>query len=137
MFRIENRKMKINILKSKIKRSNLKQYAGNYFRDDSSQIVCFLNNEGKSALFGIQRQDGLYTIIGEKSVYYSTVSGNIGEVSLDEFSKMLHHNALEKGKGGKFEFLQVDDQESFVWLNNKETMTALWNIILWIIQTKN
>ena len=98
--------MNLNILKSKIKRNNLGEYAADYFRDDTSQIVSFLNKEGKSALFGIQREDGIYTIIGEKSVYYSTVSGKTGEISLSEFSEILHHNAMQKGKGGNFEFLK-------------------------------
>lgn len=124
--------MKTNILKSKIKRKNLREYAGDYFRDDTSQIVILLNEEGKSALFGIQREDGIYTIVGENFVYYSTVSGHAREISLNKFSELLHHNALKIGKGGNFEFLQITDQENLVWLNNEETMNALWNIILWI-----
>ncbi|MFD1604176.1 hypothetical protein ACFSJW_08275 [Flavobacterium artemisiae] len=126
--------MKTSILKSKIKRNNLGEYAGDYFRDDTSQIVSFLNKEGKSALFGIQREDGIYTIIGEKSVYYSTVSGKTGEISLSEFSEILHHNVMQKGKGGDFEFLQINDQRDLLWLYNQKAMNALWNIILWINQ---
>lgn len=124
--------MNLNILKSKIKRNNLGEYAGNYFRDDTSQIISFLNKEGKSALFGIQKEDGIYTIIGSKSVYYSTVSGSNGEIPLNEFSEILYHNAMQKGKGGNFEFLKINNQGDLVWLHNQETMNALWNIILWI-----
>ncbi|MBE8725829.1 hypothetical protein [Flavobacterium hungaricum] len=124
--------MKINILKSKIKRSNLKEYSGDYFRDDSSQIVVFLNKEGKSALFGIQKEEGIYTIVGKKSVYYSTIFSNPKEIPLSSFSEILHQNALKRGKGVEFEFLQLNDNEDSVWLHNQETMNALWNIILWI-----
>lgn len=124
--------MNLNILKSKIKRSNLEQYAGTCFRDEVSQLVDSLKKEGKPTLFGIQRVDGIYTIIGEESVYYSTVSGNIGEIPLSEFLEILHHNAMQKGKGGKFEFLQLQDPEKSIWLHNRETMNAIWNIILWI-----
>jgi hypothetical protein len=124
--------MKTSILKSKIKRNNLEEYAEQYFRNENSQIVSSLNNEGKSALFGIEREDGIYTIIGEKSVYYTAASGNKGEITLNEFSEILHHNAMQKGKGGNFEFLQINNQGDLLWLYNRETMNALWNIILWI-----
>nr|WP_199000595.1 hypothetical protein [Flavobacterium sp. ASV13] len=69
--------MKTSILKAKIKRNHLEEYAGAYFRDDTSQIINSLNAEGKCTLFGIQREDGIYTIIGQKHVYYSTVSGTV------------------------------------------------------------
>ncbi|MFH6993860.1 hypothetical protein [Flavobacterium sp. FlaQc-48] len=124
--------MKTSILKSKIKRNNLEEYAGAYFRDDTSQIINSLNAEGKCALFGIQKEDGIYTIIGRKDVYYSTVLGTIGEIPLNDFSDILHHNALKKGKEGIFEFIAIKDKESPVWLYNKSTMNALWNIILWM-----
>lgn len=124
--------MKINILKSKIKRNNLEIYAGTYFRDDTSQIVNFLNEKGKLALFGIEREDGVYTIIGEEFVYYSTIFGINEEIPLNNFSEILHINALKKGKEGKFEFIQINDNKNLVWLYNKSTMNALWNIILWI-----
>lgn len=126
--------MNTNILKSKIKRNNLEKYAGTYFRDDTSQIINSLNAEGKCALFGIQREDGIYTIIGEKYVYYSTVLDTIGEIPLNEFSEILHINALKKGKEGSFEFIPINDKERSVWLYNKSTMNAIWNIILWINQ---
>jgi hypothetical protein len=122
--------MKINILKSKIKRNSLEIYAGIYFRDDTSQIVNSLNEQGKSALFGIEREDGVYTIIGEEFVYYSTILGINEEIPLNNFSEILHINALKKGKEGKFEFIKIND--NLVWLYNKSTMNALWNIILWI-----
>lgn len=124
--------MKTSILKSKIKRNNLEEYAEQYFRNETSQIVSSLNNEGKSALFDIEREDGIYTIIGEKSVYYTAASGNKGEITLNEFSEILHHNAMQKGKGGNFEFLQINNQGDQLWLYNRETMNALWNIVLWI-----
>lgn len=123
--------MNISILKSKIKRNNLEQYAGTYFRDGTSQIVNSLNEKGKCALFGIEREDGIYTIIGEKLVYYSTNQGNVEEISLSEFLEILHINALKKGKNRVFEFIPISEKK-LIWLHNKPTMDAFWNIILWI-----
>ena len=129
--------MNISILKSKIKRNHLEEYAGAYFRDDTSQIINSLNAVGKCALFGIQREDGIYTIIGQKHVYYSTVLGTAGEIPLNDFSDFLHLNALKKGKRATFEFVPVNDTKNLVWLHNKSTMNALWNVILWLNNNNN
>ncbi|UUC46758.1 hypothetical protein [Flavobacterium cerinum] len=124
--------MKRNILKAKINRNGLKKYAGTYFRDHESQVCRLLSEEGKAALFGIEREDGVYTLIGEESVYFSAVSGQKGEIPLAVFSAALQLNALSKGKSGDFEFVAMNDQKELVWLYNKATMEALWNIILWL-----
>lgn len=128
--------MKTSVLKAKIKRNKLVDYAGPYFRDDTSQIVSALNAEGKSALCGIQREDGVYTIIGEQFVYYLTSSGKRGEISLKEFSDELHEKGCRIGKGYlQFKFMYkniVMSNKDKVWLHNSNTMFSLWNTILWL-----
>jgi len=124
--------MKINILKARIKRNNLEDYAGHYFRDETSQIVDTLNHNGKEALVGIERGDGVYTIIGKNYVYYSTGSGTNGEIPLDVFSNILSANGINKGKGSEFEYVKINEKNEFVWLYNKSTMESMWNIILWL-----
>ena len=64
-------------------------------------------------------------------VYYSTISGVKKEIPLDFFEKKMHINAAKKGKRAKYEFLRIDEDKE-VWLNNKLTMEALWNIIIWL-----
>jgi hypothetical protein len=123
--------MKVNILNARIKRSDLAEHAGRYFRDGTSEIVRALNEQGKEALVGIQREDGVYTILGKKYVYYSTASGSEGEIALAEFGDVLHENAMNSGKNANFEFVKVGEGDA-VWLHEKWTMSALMNIILWL-----
>ena len=123
--------MKLNILKARIKRSDLAEHAREYFRDDTSEIVKALNREGKNAVVGIQRGDGAYTILGDKSVFYLTEQRRNGEIDLGVFAKILHENAMSSGKGANFEFVKVGEEDA-VWLHEKWTMSALMNIILWL-----
>lgn len=121
----------INILKAKIRRNNLEDFAGQYFRDETSQIIQKLNNEDKQGLFGIERKDGVYTIIGNNSVYYSTKDGFKGEISLRFFSNILSENAIKKGKNSDFEYIETN-QNIALWINNKSTMESIWNIVIWL-----
>jgi hypothetical protein len=127
--------MRITILKSLIKRRKLEECVGSYFRDSDSELVCELNSEGKEALFGIQREDGVYTIIGKGFVYFSTISGGKKEMTLADFEHKLQINAAMKGKGGNYEFLPLPDEE--IWLFNRKTMEIFWNIVLWMLKENN
>ncbi len=120
--------IKIN-LKAKIRRNHLDTTVGEYFRDENSEIVRKLNYTNKKALLGIERNDGLYTIIGEEHVYYSTVLGAEGFIEHLFLLKILHQNALKLGKQGQFEFIQVNEDD-FIWMLNAYTMNALWNTLL-------
>ena len=122
--------MKSNIFKARVKRSSLAEYAGKHYRDESSTIINSLNNKGKDALVGIQKEDGIYTIIGKSSVFFSSTDGISEEIPINLFSEKLHLNALKTGKRANFEFLAFDDKE--IWLFNKSTMEAMWNIILFL-----
>jgi len=128
--------MKLSVLKAKVKRNNLVKYAGKHFIDENSEIIKQLKAQGKDALLGIQNRKGVYTIIGEKFVYYSTTSGKNGEISLKEFTNELHDNGCRIGKGYlKLKFLYkniVLNNNDKVWLNNSDTMFSLWNTILWL-----
>ena len=127
-------------LKTKLERKDLAKNAGNYFVDETSDIIKELNSQGESALLGIQNKKGVYTIIGKDSIYYLTSSGKKGKISHKEFSEELGENANRIGKGwlkSKFMFkniiLRNNDK---VWLHNAKTMFSLWGIIAWIKRNK-
>lgn len=128
--------MKTNILRARIKRNNLEKHAGNHFVDESSKIINILRNEGKKALLGIQKNDDVYTILGERYVFYSTLNGSKGQVTLSEFSDILHDNALKKGKIlAIYKYVTINNTK--IWLKNKSTMKSLWNTILWLEKSSN
>ena len=124
--------MKINVLKAKIRRNNLEEFAGKYFRDETSEIIQKLNNNGKEVLFGIEREDGVFTVIGQNTIYYLSKNGNIGEIPLSVFSNILSKNAINKGKMSNFEYVKNEQNNELIWLNDKSTMESLWNIIIWL-----
>jgi len=120
--------MNINI-KARIKRNKFDKLAGEHYRDNNSQLIKDLQNKNIQALLGIQKGDGMYTVIGLESIYYSTGSGTEGEISHGIFLDILQQNALSKGKTGDFEFLEVNENDA-VWVMNAYTMNAMWNIIM-------
>ncbi len=133
--------MKLNVLEAKVKRNNLVKYAGKFYVDKTSEIVKQLKAQGKSALLGIQNKKGIYTIIGEKCIYYLTSSGKNGEISLKEFIEELHENGSRIGTGYlKFKFLYKNiilSNKDKVWLHNSNTMFSIWNTIIWLEQLDN
>jgi len=128
--------MKLNVLRAKVKRNNFVGYAGEYFVDETSEIIKKLNAEGKRALLGIQNRKGVYTVVGERFVYYKTSSGKSEKISLKAFSEELHYNSCRIGKGYlKIKFMYnniVLSNDDKVWLQNSDTMFSLWNTILWL-----
>lgn len=128
--------MKSINIKARIKRNKFDELAGKYYQDENSEIIDSLKKENKKALLGIKRDDGVYTIIGEESIYYKTESGVNGEMSHEEFINVLTKNALAKGKTGQFEYIIANEQDS-VWLLNAETMNAMWNTILLLYDNRD
>lgn len=116
-------------IKARIRRNKLDLLAGENYRDENWEIVKYLNNANRKALVGIQRKDGIYTIIGKENVYYSTVSGVEGSIPHKEFIDILTKNAWDLGKTGQFEFVKVNERD-LVWLKDRETMNALWNTVI-------
>jgi hypothetical protein len=121
--------MKLGIIKARIKRNKFAELAGKYYRDENSGIVKYLNSTNKNVFAGIEREDGVYTIIGEEYVFYVTPSGVAGKISLAYFLNILGKNALAKGKRAQFDFVNVNEADA-VWLLNEETMCAMWTTIL-------
>lgn len=119
----------LNGVKARIKRNKLIDLAGDHFRDEHSEIVQLLKGRGYDALLGIQREDGVYTIIGEKALYYSTATGFEGTIALEDFKAILTRNAMSKGKSAVYEYVKIDES-SEVWVKNAYTMNALWNTML-------
>lgn len=129
--------MKINILKARIERNNFKSYAKNYFMDENSLIVKELKAEGKEALLGIKKNDKTYTILGEKFVYYSLPSRQKGKLLLCSFSNLLHKEAMRKGKlFVSYKYLKIGNGEK-IWINNRKTMEAMWNTVLYLIDNSS
>lgn len=116
-------------LKARIRRNRLDKLSGNYYLDENSGLVNQLKNLKKSALVGIQREDGVYTVIGEERVYYLTPSGVEGEIATEDFLVILQRNGFSLGKKAPHEFVEIDKRE-FIWVMNGEVMCALWNTML-------
>jgi hypothetical protein len=127
--------MKFSIVEARAKRNKFDELAGKFYRDNNSQIVEELNKANKRAYFGIQDDSGKYTIIGEKFVYFATEFGIEGEVSNADFLGVLQKNAMDLGKGGEFEFVNINERES-VWVLDGKTMCAMWNIIMLLCEAR-
>ena len=120
--------MNINIIEARIKRNKLKEIAGEYYRDSGSQLINNLKNTGKIVFVGIQREDGIYTVIGRNSVFYSTSAGEF-EIPNKEFINLLTSNALRMGKDSDFEFVKTNSN-ALIWVFNGSTMNAIWNTVM-------
>ena len=116
---------RINI-KPRIKRNMLDTLSPEDYRDENSEIIQHLN---KSELVGIQREDGIYTIIGVKKNYYMTPLMTKGDIQISEFLCVLTKNAMTLGKTSTYEFIKISETVS-VWVMNGEVMSALWNTML-------
>lgn len=125
--------MKETIIKARIKRNLFMELAGSDFRDGDADIIKYLNSVNKQSIIGIQRKDGIYTVIGERCIYYLTPLGVEGEISFEAFLDILRQNGLSLGKGGKFEFVNVNERDA-VWLKDGPTMSAMWNTLLLLHQ---
>ncbi|EDM35227.1 hypothetical protein PBAL39_13382 [Pedobacter sp. BAL39] len=129
MYSIKNYKVKKINVNARIRRNMLAELSGSYFKDENSDFIIHLNSGGKDALVGIQREDGVYTVIGNEKIYYLTLSGIESEISINEFLDILSRETLSKGKSYKYEFIKVKANES-IWIMNADTMNALWNTML-------
>lgn len=127
--------VKVNI-KARIRRNKFDVLAENSYRDENSEIVKYLNSVNKKALVGIQREDGIYTIVGEEFIYYLTALGKEGEIRHKDLLEILTKNARSLGKMGHFEFVNINEQDA-VWLKNIETMNAMWNTIMLLDDANN
>jgi hypothetical protein len=121
--------MKGKNIKARIKRNMLAELSGKYFIDEEADLVKDLNRRGKNAFLGIQREDNIYTIIGEDKIYYSTSLDNEYEISINEFLEILSREALRSGKFQSFEFVNIKN-DIYIWVMNAQTMNALWNTML-------
>lgn len=121
--------MKSINIKARIKRNKLDQLAGTCFRDENDEIVKKFNLYNTKAFLGIQRDDGIYTILGDKSAYYSTDQGVEKQITLEDLLELLSSNALKRGKHNHYEFLEISESNS-MWVKDTQTMNALWNTIL-------
>ena len=119
-------------LKARIKRNKLDVIAGECFRNEDSEIIKSFNLANKKAFLGIQKNDGIYTILGDKSAYFSINSGEEKEIYFKNLLNLLSSNALQNGKFFEYEFLKVSENEA-IWVKDIQTMNALWNTILLLV----
>jgi hypothetical protein len=121
--------MKKGIVQARIRRNGLAKLAGNHYLDEDAGLVNQLKSSKKGAFVGIEREDGVYTVLGEERVCYLTPSGVEGEIAIGEFLAILQKNALLLGKKSPHEFVALNEQAS-IWIMNGEVMNALWNTLL-------
>jgi hypothetical protein len=119
----------IDILKARIRRNKLDTLSGDYYRDEHSVVVQYLNGLGKNALVGIQREDGVYTIIGLEKVYYLNQSKVECEISIKDFLIIFNRTTLVLGKTTEYEFIKINEKD-FLWVMNIYTMNAICNTVL-------
>lgn len=127
--------MKPSIIEARVVRSGLPVVAGKSFRDAESKIIEKLNLDGKSVFIGIENNFGMYTAVGENSVFYSTESGEELEVSNSDFRESLRKYSFAFGKTGVFDFIPIDKDKK-IWVKDGPTMNALWNIVLMFVRRK-
>jgi len=121
--------MKKGILKVRIRRNGLAKLAGPCYLDEDASLVNQLNSRKKDALVGIQRADGVYTVLGAERIYYLTPSGVEGEITIEDFLAILQKNALSLGKTAPYEFAALNER-TLIWVMNGQVMNALWNTLL-------
>ncbi|MEP0262308.1 hypothetical protein [Dokdonia sp.] len=128
--------MKLEALKKRIKRNRLAELADEFYCDANSQIVTDLKSNGKDVYFGIQNENGTYTILGSEYTYYRMKDGNEKRILNKDFVLVLQKNAMNIGKGGEFEFINIGKQDS-VWVINGKTMCAIWNTVKFLNENEN
>lgn len=72
--------------------------SGENYRDENSDIIQCLNNFGADILVGIEREDGVYTLIGTDTIYYMTSLMVHEKISIKDFLYILQETAMTNGK---------------------------------------
>lgn len=116
-------------LKARIKRNMLDTLSAENYRDEHSEIIQYLNNLGADILVGIERKDGIYTLIGTETIYYMTPSMVQEKLPIKDFLCILQATAMTNGKMAIYEFIKINKNAS-IWVMNTQVMNALWNTML-------
>lgn len=116
-------------IEARIKRNKLDELAGKFYQNSNSDFITNLQQKGFTALVGIKRKDGIYTVIGENCTFFCSKSGEERQISHQDFLEILKKNALKLGKSEEFDFLEIK-KDCFIWILNIQTMNAIWNTIL-------
>lgn len=116
-------------LKARIRRNMLDTLSGENYRDENSNIIQYLNNFGADVLVGIEREDGVYTLIGTDTIYYMTSLMVQEKISIKDFLYILQETAMTNGKMSTYEFIKINKNAS-VWVMNAQVMNALWHTML-------
>jgi len=96
------------------------------YRDEHSEIIQYLNNLGADILVGIERKDGIYTLIGTETIYYMTPSMVQEKLPIKDFLRILQATAMTMAT---YEFIKINKNAS-IWVMNTQVMNALWNTML-------
>lgn len=113
-------------LKARIKRNMLDTLSAENYRDEHSEIIQYLNNLGADILVGIERKDGIYTLIGTETIYYMTPSMVQEKLPIKDFLRILQATAMTMAT---YEFIKINKNAS-IWVMNTQVMNALWNTML-------
>ncbi len=128
--------MKLGVLKAKVRRNGFIISAGKYYKDESSEVITMLKSKGEKALIGIQKKNGIYTVIGEDFIHYLTPTGKHGKIFLNEFVKELEQSLSRKKPSFLMSWLThrniVLSNNDKVWLRNSDVTYTLWNTIDWL-----
>lgn len=116
------------VFDKRIKQNMFREFAGDDFQDENSPFIYDLRKKGKLPIIGIKRNDGLYTIIGEEYVYFSSKLSIDNQILHLDFLKSLKTNAQQYGKSHKYEFIKTINGYE-VWVKNNQMMNAIWNTI--------
>lgn len=124
-----NKVNKLKAINARIKRFGVDVIFGEYYQDENSEIVKYLASQNKKVLVGIQRPDGIYTIIGEYSIYYSTTTNEEYEISHEEFLEIGESYVDFMKKGNKIDFLDIKDSNR-VWVCHSGVMLGIAGILV-------
>lgn len=126
-----NTGINLNRLKARIRRKGVITMSGDYYQDLDSELIKKMNANEKSAIFGILREDGAYTVLGSEKIYFRTIDGKISEMTIEDFEGHLAEYAQKKGKEYEFEIIPVGSQNYQVWVLNSQWMFSFWNLLIY------
>ena len=126
--------MELEIIKKRASKYNFVEIVGEFYRDNNSKLIKKLNEENKNAFFGIENSEGIYTVVGEEYLYFSTSLDTHKSISNSKFLKITREKLQESGKESKYEFIKVD-KDNTIWILNTEMLFALSSLLLFLTRT--
>ncbi|OED44985.1 hypothetical protein AB832_01655 [Flavobacteriaceae bacterium (ex Bugula neritina AB1)] len=126
--------MSLNIIKKRADKYNFIKIAGNFYRNNDSDLIRRLNesDNDNEVYFGIENKDGVYTVLGEKYLLFSTKSGVEKSISNLKFLEEIKKIGLSKEQ--KYEFVKIDENNS-IWIYNIQMLSIILSLIVFLTRT--